>query len=67
MAKAILEMDMPQNCYECVLSTKKHYNQIDWDWVCGGLNNKIQVDIFGEHRTKRHPSCPLKPVEENNE
>jgi hypothetical protein len=54
--KAILEMDMPESCGECVLSALKHEGHSTY-WVCGGLTVKTKVEYGNRHR-----DCPLKPV-----
>lgn len=59
MAKAILELEMPESCFDCVLSTKKEYNG-NHVWVCAAYNHRVELDISAKHR---HKDCPLKLVE----
>jgi hypothetical protein len=54
--KAILEMEVPENCYVCPLFIDEYDVQC---FFCGAL--------IGACRDKRHPDCPLKIVEENKE
>ena len=59
--KAILEMDMPDECLHCKLSFMQ--NKI---WLCSVIDNKkcrfiIDKEIKNHTRSK---SCPLKEVED---
>jgi len=52
--KAILEMELPENCFKCML---RHYI----GYHCCVALNKRDVDYLSE---KRHPDCPLKIIED---
>lgn len=58
MAKAILEIDMPDNCLVCRISD---YEQTKYgeDLHCPVL----EIEILDY--TERHNKCPLKPVKED--
>lgn len=66
MSKVILEFDyMPENCYECVLSTNNIYEgkQV---WVCTAYYERVQVNI-NPNANERAKFCPLKEVHETLE
>jgi hypothetical protein len=57
--KAILEFEyMPENCYECPL-IQLHFNS-EYS-TCIPMARCFYASI-----NRRHPECPLKPVEESN-
>ena len=54
--KAILEIEMPKSCGECDivdLDNGIHY--------CNVIGEQIKNNIY----TKRHPNCPLKPINDS--
>jgi hypothetical protein len=55
MAKAILELEMPKNCWECPLQAISTEKKIRYCTVI-----RYTTDYYG---TKRREDCPLKPVE----
>jgi len=52
MARAILDMPLPQNCYECPLRCRYRRK-----WFCQIIMHVALLD-------QRRPDCPLKPVED---
>lgn len=62
--KAILETEMPQNCYECPFSGIKEIIGTITVYGCAVHPQKVEIDIDGKHNFQRHEDCPLKPVEE---
>ena len=57
MAKAILELEMPQSCRECPF-----YKITDICDILSAWNNYMPVLVPSEGK---HPDCPLKEVEED--
>ncbi len=55
MAKAILELEMPENCGECRLKC--------YDWTIGRYCTFTNKPLTTEYKEKRDAACPLKPVE----
>jgi len=56
MPKAILELEMPESCWECPLQAISTEKKIRYCTVI-----RYTTDYYG---TKRREDCPLKPVEE---
>ena len=56
MAKAILELEMPESCRECPLQAISTEKKIRYCTVI-----RYTTDYYG---TKRRDDCPLKPVED---
>ncbi|WP_313559210.1 hypothetical protein [Ruminiclostridium cellobioparum] len=57
MSKALLEMDMPDNCLMCVLSDYTHTEESE-------LLNCVLLNIEIENYLERHCDCPLKEIED---
>jgi len=57
MAKAILELEMPESCRECPF-----YKITDICDILSAWNNYMPVLVPSEGK---HPDCPLKEVEED--
>jgi hypothetical protein len=55
MAKAILELEMPESCAECPCSTERGY--------CKELLRRTNK-IYGCLKKSRRADCPLKLVED---
>ncbi len=55
MAKAILELEMPENCWDCPLQAISTEKKIRYCTVM-----RYVTEYYG---TKRREDCPLKPVE----
>jgi len=60
--KAILEIEMPENCLECGLSYKKIIHNVGTFYECQALGE--EVDCAGKEKTQRHRDCPLKIIDE---
>lgn len=58
MAKAILELEMPENCFDCDL----HAEYYEWAGDTGEKWCPI-CDCKNIPKKGRLPDCPLKPVE----
>ena len=50
--KAILAIDMPENCWECPC--------YDGYWQCGATGNSFEIQ--DEIHNRRPDWCPLKPI-----
>lgn len=58
MSKAVLIIDTPENCYNCILN---------YDSFCCGINNVNFFDDMDFDPAKNRLSCcPLKPLPEKN-
>lgn len=58
MPKAILELEMPENCGECRLKC--------YDWTIGRYCTFTNKPLTTEYKEKRDVACPLKPVEDKD-
>ena len=58
--KAYLEVDMPNDCYWCELSTFRGNG-----WACCAVHNILQE--VEPPKDRRASFCPLKPVVERSE
>ncbi len=70
MAKAILELEMPEKCFDCsftrfIKSLNTKTGKDGGFYLCIAHPNKIDItqyyDVFCN---ERHPDCPLKLVED---
>jgi hypothetical protein len=60
MPKAILELEMPENCWKCPCA--QYY---DTYGECGAIEYDIDSDFRAVlPENGRRPDCPLKPVED---
>ena len=55
--KAVLEMEMPDNCAKCLMRNYDHENGI---YFCHALF-RISIDKEGRCKSGRSEFCPLKP------
>jgi hypothetical protein len=56
MPKAILELEMPESCWECRLRVPHDEDSYDY---CAGMLEIYQCPLYGKRK-----DCPLKLVEE---
>jgi len=62
--KALLEIDMPRSCINCVLCEINHCDGVTWGAYCIPLQkseNLVDKELGFCYETERHPCCPLKP------
>jgi hypothetical protein len=63
--KAILELEMPENCYECLFY--KAFRDADATKICCKCValNKI-IGTLKDFQKERYSGCPLKPKDEES-
>lgn len=62
MSKAILIMDMPENCSKCQFLYE--FNRIKKCQLMNVLYNGASKVLQSRFAIERHPKCPLKPLPE---
>ena len=60
MAKAILELEMPEDCMTCTLSTFKEYPE-ESGFYCAAFDCRVRVAMDSDVRLL---NCPLKEIKE---
>lgn len=69
MSKAILIIDMPKKCGECIF--KKLHTDADKTWCCGLIttlkSEMICVDKYDFPDSNRPEECPLKLIPEKKD